>query len=303
MERPAVDRRDAGTAQPAERLAVQREQLAVVGRGPEQSQESGLSGLRRPRFRGIGARCPCDPRVEGQEGLHARRSDRGRLRQLSAGVRAADSRCREGVGGDAGVESAERQGRGSNRAAERMGLPLVRHVRADGTGRVLRRGVRAPRRRRGGMRRHRRPGTAQHAGTTAPDFGGRLGQAGDGLRKLEDSLGGYQPLPASYRRHRPAVQRRGAEYPGRLHLVALGIAGIIRCPYVSGYEEDVRDHRQQLRRGRRVRGSRAGESGVSRRRERRPEVAAFQRSGEALRHRRSARGVLLSRSAQRPHRA
>ena len=48
------------------------------------------------------------------------------------------------------------------------------------------------------------------------------------LRHVEDAVGRHQPLPAPHRRHRAAVQRRGAEHPGRLHVVALGLARVVR---------------------------------------------------------------------------
>jgi len=42
-------------------------------------------------------------------------------------------------------------------------------------------------------------------------------------------------------------QRRAAEYPRRLHLRAMGLAGIIRRAHVHRDQEDVRRQREQLR--------------------------------------------------------
>ena len=111
--------------------------------------------------------------------------------------------------------------------------------------------------------------------------------------KLEDAVGRHQPLPAADRRHRPAVQRRRAEHSGRLHVRRGGARWrrSARAP-TTGTKKMVRHQRQQLRRGGRVRRRRVraravtagGESGD-------PDVAALQRSGEALQHGRLARGA------------
>ena len=97
VERRALDRRDATSAQSRERLALQLQQLAVVGGRAEQPEEGGLSRVRGPRQRGEPARLPRAPRAREQEGLHAGRPHRGGLRQLSAGVRHHDPAAAEGL--------------------------------------------------------------------------------------------------------------------------------------------------------------------------------------------------------------
>ena len=57
VEGPALGRRDAGPAQSGERLALQHQQLAVVGGRAEQSEEGGLSRVRRERRREPRAAC------------------------------------------------------------------------------------------------------------------------------------------------------------------------------------------------------------------------------------------------------
>ena len=75
-----------GVLNPGERLALQHQQLAVVGRRSEQPEEGRLPGVRRARQREP-ARHPRHPRAGGQEGLHARLAHRRGVRQLPAGVR------------------------------------------------------------------------------------------------------------------------------------------------------------------------------------------------------------------------
>ena len=88
------------------------------------------------------------------------------------------------------------------------------------------------------------------------------------FRKLENAVGRYQPIPASDRRYRAAVRRRGREHSSRIYLRGMGFARFIRRAALSGDEEVVRHQRQQLRcRGRVRRSVRAlavtagGESG------------------------------------------
>ncbi len=83
----------------------------------------------------------------------------------------------------------------------------------------------------------------------------------------------------------------------------LGFARLVRRARVSGHQEVVRHQRQQLRGGDRVRRPGEGEGGDRRRPEQRAGLEALQRSGRALRDRQPARRLLLSRSAQGPHRA
>ena len=94
-----------------------------------------------------------------------------------------------------------------------------------------------------------------------------------------------------------------AEHAGRLHLGALGIAGLVRRPQLQRQQEDLRHQRQQLRgRGGVRQGRRAGQGGDRRRAEQRCHLEALQRPGRALRHRQPARGLLLPEAARRSHR-
>ena len=97
------------------------------------------------------------------------------------------------------------------------------------------------------------------------------------LRHLEDAVGRHQSLPASHRRHRPAVQRRGPEHPGRLHLVALGLARVIRRAHAHRHGKMANDG-EQLCGGGRNHTDRAERGGNGEQRGGDP-VAAFQRSG------------------------
>ena len=73
LEGPAFGGRIAEPAEPRQRLALQLQQLAVVGRRSQQPEAGGLSEVRRQRQR-VGARPPRDPGAGEQEGLHARRA-------------------------------------------------------------------------------------------------------------------------------------------------------------------------------------------------------------------------------------
>src|SRR5262249_10282800 len=88
--------------------------------------------------------------------------------------------------------------------------------------------------------------------------------------------GRHQPLPASDRRHRSPVHRRRPQHSGWLYVRDLGIVGLIRRAPVQGFEEDLRDQRQQLRGRRRVRQYRASQSRDRRRSERRFVVVPLQ---------------------------
>ncbi len=139
------------------------------------------------------------------------------------------------------------------------------------------------------------------AATRVPRGGVR--QARGRFRQVGHALGRRQPLPAPHRRHRPSVQRCGPEHSRRLHVLALGLARVVRRAVVSDDEEDVRHQRQQLRGGGGVRRPGEGQGRLGRRRERRSEVAALQRPGRALHEGRAARRLLLQGAAAGPHRA
>ena len=84
-----------------------------------------------------------------------------------------------------------------------------------------------------------------------------------GLDRLERDFGGWR-VPWGevnrFQRIDPAIDPRfddtGAEHPGRLHLEQMGLARLVRRVAEAGHEALVRDQRQQLRRGRRVRPAR-----------------------------------------------
>ena len=74
-------------AQSGERLALQHQQLAVVGGGPEQPEEGGLSGVRRDaaaRTRAASTRSAC---CENKKDFTLDSLIARGVRQLSAGVR------------------------------------------------------------------------------------------------------------------------------------------------------------------------------------------------------------------------
>ena len=253
------------------------------------------------------ARAARDPRAGEPEGLHARAAARRGVRQLSHRVRAA--RCRRSL---KAYDSAPRGDSLKAKLAEPIAVLREWDYRwsassvptslavfwgealAALTRRDARRGRHAGRTTT--WQRARRP--AQRLEALAP----RVGQAHARLRHLEDAVGRDQPLPAAHRRHRAAVQRRGAEHPGGVHLGAVGLARVVRRAHLPGHEEEVRHERQQLRRGGRVREdsvraravTAGGESGD-------PRSTALQRSGGAVRGRETARGLLLSRPARGAH--
>ena len=97
--------------EPAERLGLQHQQLAVHRRRPLQQEEERLPRLLRPQRREP-ARHPRPARDGEQEGLHARRADRHRVRQPAARVRGAGAAAGAGLGPGAGLESAQGQAEG-----------------------------------------------------------------------------------------------------------------------------------------------------------------------------------------------
>ena len=149
-----------------------------------------------------------------------------------------------GLGQFPGGRFAQDESRGAYRAVTELGPALVCGVDSDVSCGLLGRAARRPigARRREGTRRSRRPAHRR-------------------LRHLENAVGRDQSLSTAHRRHRPSIHRLRAEHPGAVHVRALGIAGRIRRPPISGNEAMVWDLRQQLRRGRGVRRQRAGESG------------------------------------------
>ncbi len=101
MERRAVGGRVTPAREPGERLALQLQQLPVVGGRREQPEEGRLPGVCRQREREP-ARRPRPPAVRWQEGVHARLAPCRRVRQLPPAVRDADSSAGQGLGTAAG---------------------------------------------------------------------------------------------------------------------------------------------------------------------------------------------------------
>ena len=205
--------------------------------GPEQPEAGGLSRLHGRRRREP-ARHPRDPgaartgRTSRSIGCATRRSTAisPAFAQLVPPLLAAyDSTA----GGDPLKAKLAEQ----IDAAARVGLPLVGELGADVARRVLGRGSwrsarGAERGRPGGLRLHGDAATPRaEARRRSPPRSDKLTAR---LRHLEDAVGRDQPLPAPHRRHRAAVQRRGAEHPGAVHLGALGLARVVRRAHLPG---------------------------------------------------------------------
>ena len=257
MERRAVDRRDARPAQPGERLALQRQQLAVVGGRPDSPKKRTIPAYVDRGIEREPARRPRDRSAPEQEGLHARLAARGRVSTAICRRSTSDSALVKAWDAAPAGDAAEDEAVRADRAAARMGLPLV------------------------GRRRCRR----RSAVYWGEEIGRRVGDDSaqgrrlvrryivDQARRRISCCRRWPPRPTSSRPTSAAGRRRGAtsiassaspatscsrsttraEHSGRLHLVALGLAGVVRRAHLPGHEEDVRHQRQQLRRGGRVR--------------------------------------------------
>ena len=267
-----------GLLNPARRLALQHEQLAVVGGRPEQPEEERTfpptwSAGSEESPRGI-------PRAPGAS--RTRRTSRS-TRSIAA---AYDSylpafevlmpSLLKAWDRAPAHESAEGEAGRADRAAAGLGLRWSVDVGADVARGVLGREERASARRPAATTRHRTTsalqsgsGAAAASDKLAADFGTWKTPWGD--------INRFQRLTGDI--VQPFSDAR-AEHPGRLHLFAVGLAGVVRRAHVQGHEEDVRHQRQQLRRGGRVRRPRAGQGGHGRRRERRPGVAHFNDQAE-----------------------
>ena len=276
---PSVGGRDAAPAESQERLALQREQLAVVG--------SRARAVRRkktiPAYVENGG--------ESARGLHAIRVLQNKKdftldsliaaaydsylpwfeKPLPALIKAWDRHSRfQSVEGKTGRSRSTVLRKWDRRwAVNSIPTSLAvfwgdevrrRALAVDGA------------RRRAGRATTRSAGQVCRGATAAVARGGVRQTAGR-LRKLEDAVGRHQSIPASYRRHRPAVQRRGPQHSGGLHVLAVGIACVVRSARVSGDEEVVRHQRQQLRRGGGVRATGTGQGGDGRWRERHSGIA------------------------------
>ena len=268
-------------AQPGERLGLQHEQLAVVGGRAEQPEAGGLSRRTSRRGGENRARRPRDARAAGQEGLHARLADRRGVRQLPAGVRDADPAAGQGVRRSAGRRPAQGEAGRADRAAARLGLPLVgarrcrRRSRCSGARSSG--GASAPTR----ARRACRPTTTSRRRRRREQLLQALAAASD---KLTADFGKWKTPWGDINRFQRLTGDIVQPFNDAAPSIPVGFTSARWGSLASfgarayhGHEEDVRHERQQLRGGGRVRRPRAREGGHGRRRERRSGVAALQR--------------------------
>ena len=201
------------------------QQLAVVGRRPEQPEARGLSRVRRERAARSARGLHAIRVLAEQEGFHARVADRRGLRQLSPWFEKPMPALIKAW--DAAPASDPLKAKLAEQIALLRGWDLrwARRLGADVARRVLGRGdLRRASARTRAARACPPTTTSPTRAAAAAAAGARRGvrQAHRRLRHLEDAVGRDQSLPAPHRRHRPAVQRRRAEHPGRLHVVATG---------------------------------------------------------------------------------
>ena len=221
---------------PAERLALQHEQLAVLG-GRARTARSRQRISRTTWTRAARTRAAFTRIRWCWTGRRTSRSTRCIAAAYDSYLTAFDRSSRRCSPPTTSCRRAVRSRRSwpSRSRAARLGLPLVGDVRsptslavfwgeelwracARGCG-VSEAGCRstdymAKRRRRRAQLLEALSAAVRHADR--------------GLRHVEDAVGRHQPLPASDRRHRAAVQRRGPEHSGGLHVGALGLARVVR---------------------------------------------------------------------------
>ena len=229
------------------------------------------------------------------------------LRSRASRVRPAHADAAERLRRNGRGRSASPETRGADRAAERLGSPMV------GRRRCRRRWRSSGARNSGSAwRRMRARPTSRSTSSWKPappprsawtrlvavvdkltaDFGTWKLPWGD-VNRFQRLTGDIvQPFDDS----KPSLA-------DRLHLVALGIAGVVWSAVVQRHEEDLRHDGEQLPGRGGVRRPRACQGRFRRRAERRPGLASLQRSGRAVCGRRSARRLLLSRSTAGAHRA
>ena len=219
---------------PAERVALQHQQLALVGGRAEQPEEGGLSrrtwSAARREARGASTPSGCC-RTEKDftlDSLIAAAYDSylpAFEEQIPALLKAWD--------GAAGEHPLKAKLAEQIAAAARVGLPVVRRLRARrrwrSSGAKRSGGGSAPTR----ARRACPPTTYVARQATAPSSCSRRcrrrptrSTADFGTWKTPwGEINRFQRLTG---RHRPAVQRRAAEHPGGLHVGAVGLAGVVR---------------------------------------------------------------------------
>ena len=308
VEGRAVGRRD---AEPAESRPAAGSTTPTTGRGRRRAR----AARRRRTFRrtwraATRTRAACTPSAcsANAEGLHARLADRARrydsyLPEFELLIPPLVKAWDEAPASDPLKAKLAEQ----IDAAARVGLPLGRGVGADVARRLLgRRAVPARVGRRAQGRRCRR---TTYVGTKAP-AGAALQALAAASDKLAADFGTWKTPWGDINRFQRLTgdivqpfDDAGAEHSGRLHVVALGLARVVRRARLSGHEEVVRHERQQLRRRGRVRRRVRARAVTRGRRERQPGVAALQRPGEALRDWQPATGLLLRGRTEGAHRA
>ena len=167
VEGAARRRREPARGEPGERLALQHQQLAVVGRRrrqPEAGRLSGATWRAAARTRAASTPSACST---GKKDFTLDSLDRRGLRQLPARLRPsrAAAAC-TAYDGAAGGDPLQGEAGRADRAAARLGLPLGGDVGADLARRVLGRGAVAARRR--GRARARHVGLRLHGDAAPP---------------------------------------------------------------------------------------------------------------------------------------
>ena len=230
-----------GLRQSGQRLAIQR---PTTGRGRRRARTARSARTSRSTWIAaarIAARRPRASSVlEGKKDFTLDSSPRGGVRQLSAGVRRADSAARQGVGPAAGGRPALK-----TKLAEQIAMLRAWDLRwsvssvptslavywGDEIGAASRgRGwTRQPRRcmRASGSADAMLQALAAASDKLAADFGTWKTPWGD-INRFQRLTGDIvQPFDDA-----------GAERSGRLHLGALGLARVVRRAHLSGHEED-----------------------------------------------------------------
>ena len=294
------------SAESGERLALQLQQLAVVGGGPEQPEAGGLS--RRTSRRGSESRRAACTRSACSRTRRTSRSTRCSPRRTTATCRRSTSRfprCSRRTTRSPATDPLKAKLAEQIALLRDVGLPLGRRLGADVARRVLGRGAAAPV---GGERGGRRVADEYVATNATPSSCCR--RSPRRRDKLAADFGNWKTPWGDINRFQrltddivPAVQRRGAEHSGRLHL---GDAG-------------ARSRRSARARTRTRRSGTARAATASSRSSSSATACAPGRSPPAARaairrrrtstirrsatHRRSARRLLLPDAAQGAHRA
>ena len=183
------------------------------GAGASSPKQAGLSRLRRDRQR-IRARTARHPSPAKQEGFHARLADRRGIRQLSALVREADPALIK-AWDDAPARNPLKAKLADQIALlrtwdYRWGVDSVPTSLAVFWGEDIRRHT-VDDARKAGISVEEYIGTKAPPSNSSQSLAAASDQTHGRLRNLEDAVGRHQSLPAPQRRHRPTLQRRRAQ--------------------------------------------------------------------------------------------